>query len=280
MISKAWLKLSRIGGITSALGTGQAGLYLGHAEFGIDKSALMLGASASLYLFGMISNDVLDHKKDALLRPERPIPAGLISLKQAKMALLGIVAIMVLLSLGLEDSQRMYFFISASAILLYNGPFKGNWWLATCIIAVARASHFLVGYGPLSFDLTWTGPAAAIACHTITIMILAEGEDSDTPIPLWIWAWNSLSALCLFGMSASFFALGPTLLWLGFSSWIIWQFRSESRQVRPRLIGAMVGAFTLLDASYLLIMGAHQMVAAFILLYLIGKKLSRRFPPG
>ena len=54
---RAWLKLSRIGGITSALGTGQAGLYLGSAGADLRQIPMGLSASASLYLFGMVSND-------------------------------------------------------------------------------------------------------------------------------------------------------------------------------------------------------------------------------
>jgi hypothetical protein len=149
------------------------------------------------------------------------------------------------------------------------------------VIACARATHFLAGYGPLEFDLTWLLPALAIATHTITIMVLAEGEDRDLPVPHWIWGLNGTSAMCVITAgNISLYAIGASMMWLLFSSSIIWKFRSESRQVRPRLIGAMVGAFTLLDASYLLAMGTNQMAAIFILLYLVGKKVSRRFPPG
>lgn len=278
---RAWLKLSRIGGITSALGTGQAGLYLGSAGADLRQIPMVLSASASLYLFGMVSNDVLDREKDATFRPERPIPSGVISLNHASMAIVIIVLLMFLISLGLEERQRLFFVASAIAILLYNGPCKSRWWLATFVIASARACNFLMGCGPMDLDTTWLLPTMAIALHTVTIMVLAEGEDRDTPLPQWIWGINALSALCVSCLPLGFpHAVGAALLWFGFTSWIIWQFRSESRKVRPRLIGAMVGAFTLLDASYLFALGANRLAGGFIVIHLVGKTLSRRFPPG
>ncbi|MEX2027468.1 MAG: UbiA family prenyltransferase, partial [Pirellulaceae bacterium] len=57
---------------------------------------LLLGASALMYLGGIVLNDVLDAKLDARERPERPIPAGRISALAAK----GLAAVLMLIALA------------------------------------------------------------------------------------------------------------------------------------------------------------------------------------
>lgn len=236
-----------------------------------------------LYLFGMASNDALDVEKDRQLRPERPIPSGQLQQSDVAKVIFAIVLGMFGLSLALPKEQSVFFIASAVAILLYNGPFKKNFLLALLAIASARGLNFLGAFGPSEWDGLWTVPLASIFLHTITILTLSKGEDEDLPVSSWMWGLNGLSALPMFAYglySNNLLMLVASLFWCAFTTFNIWKLRTPKRQVRPQLIGAMVGAFTLLDASYLYAFGHPRAAAAFIVLYLLGKRWSRRFPPG
>lgn len=49
----------------------------------VSSLVLLLGASAGLYLAGMVWNDIFDRDQDLRERPQRPIPSGRVSLRSA-----------------------------------------------------------------------------------------------------------------------------------------------------------------------------------------------------
>src|SRR5262245_18818026 len=83
----AYLQLCRFAAVFTAL----ADIFLGYllsrwSEPDVwlgSEFALLLVASAGLYLAGMVFNDVFDRKLDAEERPNRPIPSGRVSLRGA-----------------------------------------------------------------------------------------------------------------------------------------------------------------------------------------------------
>lgn len=284
---EAWLKLFRIGGVTSALSTSSAAWLLqSQADFGA-KSLLnglcCLGFSACLYLFGMAGNDFLDREKDAQLRPERPLPSGSLSLQEVLGALLALLILMVLFGLGLRTEQSLFFVFSAICISLYNGPSKEHFAISCVCIAAARAFNFIGAFGPQSYELLWTVPALCIAAHTVTIMLLAEGEDQDRDVSQATYIWNTLSAASL-GLLALVFAklslLIAPLAWWVYTHFSIIQKGQAQRALRPKLVGLMVRSFCLLDAVILITMGKAHWAPLYLGLFFIAAKLSRRFPVG
>src|SRR5205823_6895168 len=76
-----WLRLMRLPNVFTAIADVMMGYLFVHrsvAEPG--KLACLIGASAALYIAGMVLNDVFDLKTDAVERPFRPLPSGQISL--------------------------------------------------------------------------------------------------------------------------------------------------------------------------------------------------------
>jgi 4-hydroxybenzoate polyprenyltransferase len=274
-----WLKFFRIGGITSALSAGIAGSIISQSN--VLPSIITISSCALLYLLGMGSNDLIDFKKDIIYRPERPLPSKQISLSQAKLAMGAIALGIVSLSFFWKNEQTLFYLGSIVCILLYNGPCKTKFGLATTVIALARASNFIAAIGPNQMESTWVFPALAIAFHTTAIMFLAEGEDRDLQITN---RHHILIALSSFPLIILTFQQGVfafyVLPWLIFSLWSLRHFKSSDRNLRPKLVGAMVGAFTLLDATTLLCLGYPIWATIFLLIFWAGKHWSRRFPPG
>jgi 4-hydroxybenzoate polyprenyltransferase len=81
---RTYLQLCRFPAVFTAL----ADIVLGYllTRTGVDSGpqlGLLLGASAGLYLSGMVWNDISDVVQDAKERPKRPIPSGRVSLRAA-----------------------------------------------------------------------------------------------------------------------------------------------------------------------------------------------------
>ena len=97
----AWLRLSRISALPSAISNILVGFLLARQSWMPSwELTMLIGSSCCLYMAGMILNDVFDVAIDAKERPERPIPAGLIS--KASAAWVGVI--LLLLGVGLAGS--------------------------------------------------------------------------------------------------------------------------------------------------------------------------------
>ncbi len=82
---RAYLQLMRFPALFTALADILLGFALTHGSLGDDLTVLFLLAvtSSCLYLSGMVLNDYFDRHRDALERPERPIPSGRVSPRSA-----------------------------------------------------------------------------------------------------------------------------------------------------------------------------------------------------
>ena len=81
---RAYCQLCRLPAVFTALADIMLGYLLTRSN--VDSPfplALLLGASAGLYLSGMVWNDIFDRDQDAKERPKRPIPSGRVPLKAA-----------------------------------------------------------------------------------------------------------------------------------------------------------------------------------------------------
>ena len=130
-------RLLRLSLAPSALADGAAGLVLAGGVWpGGAAPWLLLGANACIYHGGMVLNDWADRSVDAVARPERPLPAGILSAPSA--LVLGVVLLAVGLILGFRaDPQVGGLFAALTAcVVLYDlvgrGPFLGPLLLGFC----------------------------------------------------------------------------------------------------------------------------------------------------
>src|SRR5215204_3535760 len=95
----AWWQLLRAANVFTAASNVIAGFLIVQRHWApAETLALLIGASACMYLAGMVLNDVYDAELDAAERPERPIPAGHISRTTASSAGWALLTSGVLLS--------------------------------------------------------------------------------------------------------------------------------------------------------------------------------------
>ena len=167
----AWLQLCRLAAVFTALADIFLGYLLTHDDLASQRDfSLLLGASSSLYLAGMVFNDVFDREVDARERPKRPIPSGRISVGAA--AILG--GILVVSGLGLAGAVGVSSLIVAglltAAIFLYDGLLKSTF-VGPVVMGSCRFLNVMLGAsaatslatGEPSLAAVWSLPQLHVA---------------------------------------------------------------------------------------------------------------------
>ena len=174
-----WAQLVRLPNAFTALADiGMAAAVAGYAFERPAVFALLLVASAMLYLAGMAWNDYFDRADDARTRPFRPIPSGRISAKAARFlgSLLlvgGVLAAFLASEVNRADPHTYSFQIAlglAALILLYDGWLKHTP-LGPVAMGGCRALNVLLGLSGNNFANT-SPELAAHAAGTIGIYIV------------------------------------------------------------------------------------------------------------
>lgn len=162
----AWQQLLRAANVFTAASNVIAGFLIVQGEFApAGALAMLIVASACLYLSGMVLNDFFDAAVDAAERPERPIPSGRISRREAGVVGWGLLAAGVV--------------AAWAAAWLYNRPMTA---MIGSLLAIA-----VVQYDSL-LKKTWAGPLAMGWCRTLNVFLGASiaANLSDQP---WAWAF-------------------------------------------------------------------------------------------
>src|SRR5690349_20352063 len=91
---RAYLQLLRLPNVFTAVADIMLGYLFTHEGLDpIGPFALLVLASVSLYLSGMVLNDLFDRQQDAAERPHRPIPSGRVSVTTARKLGFGLVTV-------------------------------------------------------------------------------------------------------------------------------------------------------------------------------------------
>jgi 4-hydroxybenzoate polyprenyltransferase len=156
----AWLQLCRLAAVFTAMADIFLGFLLTHDSLEPERDfGLLLGASSSLYLAGMVFNDVFDRAIDARERPKRPIPSGRVSVRGA--VLLG--GILVAAGLGLAGATAGNSLIVAgvltTAIFLYDGLLKSTF-LGPVVMGSCRFLNVMLG-ASLATSIATAAPSLA-----------------------------------------------------------------------------------------------------------------------
>jgi 4-hydroxybenzoate polyprenyltransferase len=150
---------------------------------------LLLAGSACLYMSGMVLNDFFDAAEDRRDRPDRPIPSGQVTARQAGVVgaalLAGGVALAALAGLVLPADEQAGTFLGpllvavplAGAILLYDGLLKHTP-LGPLVMGSCRALNVLLGV-TISGGLAWPlGPhlAVVVGLYIVGVTWFARNE--------------------------------------------------------------------------------------------------------
>ena len=139
-----------------------------HADLSARPLALLLSAAAvnalGLFVFGASVNDILDLRRDRLLRPDRPLAAGEARLGTAVTLVAATLLLAVLGAAAFGTSGVVLTVILAGAILAFNG-----------------AARFVPGFGIVAFGLIYAGqmlvpdPRAQFLWPAWTVMTVMSG---------------------------------------------------------------------------------------------------------
>ena len=140
--ARAWLALSRV----SNLPTVWTNVLAGMALSGAIHWALFVVVAAAvslLYIGGMFLNDAFDHRVDAVQRPERPIPAGELSVGVVFTAGFALLAAGVIVVAAGAPRAASWAALLAGCITLYNWRHKANP-VAPIVMGACRALVYVV----------------------------------------------------------------------------------------------------------------------------------------
>ena len=200
-----WFRLARLPNLLTVPGDPVAGFLLAAAFAAQYPKPVLLfaaaGAALFLYLFGLILNDLMDIEVDRVERPERPLPAGEITVPQARMA--AIAMALSGLNLALVAGRPALYVAAALAglIVLYNAVHTRVPAAGVLAMGLCRGLSLLLGVAaaqPESFGAAAPALAAAagLALYVFSFSVLARRE-MDPEKPLGKTRWMPFGALLI-----------------------------------------------------------------------------------
>ena len=166
----------------------------------------MLGlASMHFYAGGVVLNDVFDARRDALERPDRPIPSGAIS--PAAAARLFVLLILAGLTLAFAASNRagVVALLLVGCMVLYDGALKRTpaapWLMGAC-----RSLNLLTGASAFTATFSAREIVAASTLGGYVALLTLLARDETKP------GRNRVRRLCLIAM---WIVLVTGFLWMG-----------------------------------------------------------------
>ncbi len=219
-------------------------------------------AGSLLYTGGMLLNDYFDFGFDSQHRPERPIPAGWISLKAVGLSSLG----MMVVGWGIFIFYGLISIIYATAltgcIILYNKWHKGNplspWIMAACrsllILSVALAAGDTHAWIPES-NILWTSIAAG--SYIVGLTYIAKAESA--PVKRNSAYWEAIILLALPWLITLMQSQGQftLLFWISASlatAWTLWALAPVIGRKKVnigKMVSALLAGIPLIDALVL-----------------------------
>ena len=245
---------------------------------------LCLG-TIGLYGGGVVFNDVFDASLDAVERPERPIPSGLVTLRQAVM--LGIC----LLFAGIAGAALVNPVSGLIAVciallaLLYDKWGKHQSFFGPLNMGVCRGLNLLLGISIQTTALhAWWFLALVPVIYIASITMISRGEVHGGGRPI-LYAAGILYLLVT--GSILYFAFTRQTLWLTLIflllfAWMIFRplfsaIRDPSGKNIGRAVKAGVIALIVMDASWAAVFGSIALAGFIALLLPVSLWLSGLF---
>jgi len=295
-----WLRLIRLPNLLTVPGDPVAGFLL--ASVGEPHPlalAAAAGASLCLYVFGLILNDLLDIETDLRERPERPLPAGEITVPQARMA--AVAMSFSGLNLALVAGRPALFVAAALAvvIVLYNAALKRVPVAGICAMGLCRGLSLLLGAvaaRPEFFArLTATDVPVFLAAGGLTLYVTGLSavakREAETDKPQSFSRWLPFLALLLvlpaliavLSAHKRFDAFTPTvyvflMVMTLMRSWLLGGLMYRLQPV-PVTVGGHIRNLLMVQACFCAAAGSQGLIPAalFVLLSFVFARLSARF---
>lgn len=132
-------------------------------------------ASVFLYAGGVILNDVFDYKIDAVERPERPIPSGLVPLNSAAIYGGAVLSMGIVLAFFVHNLSGWVAIALAVAIIFYDAIAKKYDFFGPLSMGVCRGINLILGMSVLG-TLGYWWMAAIPVVYIFAITLISRGE--------------------------------------------------------------------------------------------------------
>lgn len=263
------LRLGRVSNLPTVWTNVLTGMLLaggGQADAPAGLLLALLLACSLFYVGGMYLNDAFDAGIDARQRPERPIPAGLVS--QRTVALGGgtmlALGLALLLGVGVMPAAGTGLWPAlaglglTSAILLYDWHHKGNP-LSPLLMGLCRLLVYVVAgvavVVPLP-GLLWLA-GLLLLCYVAGLTYTAKQESFAAVENLWPLLLLALPAL--YALQAAVGGPVQALLAVMFLGWLLvalWLMRRRRPGDVPRAVVSLIAGICLFDAVLIASVGA------------------------
>jgi uncharacterized membrane protein len=287
---KAYLHLSRPANIVTAIADILAGVAIASFATPIAKlnpigTILLCISTIGLYGGGIVFNDIFDLELDKIERPERAIPSGKISLKNAwifgsMLLLIGIIAGFLNNSL----SGAIALLVAFSA-LIYDKYGKHHSFLGPINMGLCRGGNLILGMSIVSNTVSeWWWLGILPVCYIAAITMISRGEvhggnKSTLYFAAFLYFTVSISQLVI---AYRLDNLWLTLIFVGLHIYLIFKplLKAISNPIGPNIgkaVKAGVLALIVMDAAWVSVSG-NFVIALFVLILLpISIKLAKVF---
>lgn len=178
----AWVKLTgyaqlaRPANLVTAAADVAAGYALAGAP-GIGTLTALAAASMLLYAGGVVLNDAFDAPRDAIERPERPIPSG----RASRTGAFGFGALLLIAGIaiaGINGGASLWIAIAIAVTAVgYDAGAKHHRLLGPAAMATARALNLLLGASSTPALLVAVAPFALLSfAHVAVLTLVSRGE--------------------------------------------------------------------------------------------------------
>jgi UbiA prenyltransferase family len=287
---KAYLQLCRPANIVTAIADILAGVAIASfatpiEELNLFGVTLLCISTIGLYGGGIVFNDIFDLELDKIERPERAIPSGKVSLKNAWIfgSLLLVVGIVAAF---LNDSlSGIIAFLIAFSALVYDKYGKHHTFLGPINMGLCRGGNLILGMSIVANTVSeWWWLGILPVCYIAAITMISRGEvhggnKNTLYFAAFLYITVSISQLVI---AYQLDNLWLTLIFVGLHIYLIFKplLKAISNPIGPNIgksVKAGVLALIVMNAAWVSVSG-NFVIALFVLILLpISIKLAKVF---
>ena len=287
---KAYLQLTRPANIITAIADILAGVAIATFSFSIDeidptKVILLCISTIGLYGGGIVFNDIFDLELDKIERPERVIPSGKVSKKNA--IIFGILLLSVGVFAALVNSLISSFIglLVAICALIYDKYGKHHSFLGPINMGLCRGGNLILGMSIIEAAIPqWWWIGLLPVCYIAAITMISRGEVHGGNKNTLYFAAFLYVLVSTFQLFISF-NLRNLLITSGFvilHSYLIFKplIKAISNPIGPNIgkaVKAGVLSLIVMDAAWVSVSGNILLAIAVLCLLPISMKLAKIF---
>lgn len=284
-----FFRLMRPANIVTAISDILAGIAISgfffHADDHYSSVVWLIFSTMALYGGGVVLNDVFDAQLDAVERPERPIPSGLISRSEA--GLLGGILLLsgIFFAFLVSFLSGLLAFAIAIAAVVYDKWGKHHSVLGPLNMGFCRGLNLLLGLSimPAQVDGNWHLAVVPII-YIAAITMISRGEvHGGRTVTMYLAGLLYLIAMAtiLYVAVKRDETISTIIFILAWAFMVLLPLRNAARKPEGRLIGravkAGVLALILMNAAWAAAFGATYLAFIIVLLLPLSILLAKAF---